>query len=180
MVEQTTISPPPAVSGMRLKFGMALFGLSIVLPLMGVPALAALGLSVRMTASFTGGLLVAAEILGVVSIAVMGKQGYATIKNWFLGVLKRYGPPQRVSRLRYKIGLVMFCVPILFAWVSGCAGQWIPYFVDNPLMYAVGGDILLLTSLFVLGGDFWDKVRSLFVHDAEVHFPVVSAGKDNV
>ena len=46
--------------------------------------------------------------------------------------------------------------------------------------YAVGGDLLLLSSLFPLGGDFWDKIRSLFVHDAEVHFPVVSAGKDNV
>ena len=42
------------------------------------------------------------------------------------------------------------------------------------------GDVMFVASLFVLGGDFWDKVRSLFVHDAEVHFPVVSAGKDNV
>ena len=42
--------------------------------------------------------------------------------------------------------------------------------------YAVGGDLILLASLFVLGGDFWDKIRSLFIHDAEVHFPVVSEG----
>lgn len=124
-----------------------------------------------MTASLTGGLLVAAEILGVVAIAVMGKQGYATIKNWFLGILKRYGPPQRVSRLRYKIGLVMFAAPVLFAWVSVYAARWIPYFVDNPSAYAIGGDIMLLTSLFVLGGDFWDKIRSLVVHDAVVRFP---------
>ena len=32
---------------------------------------------------------------------------------------------------------------------------------------------LLLASLFVLGGDFWDKVRSLFIHDAEVRFAQV-------
>jgi hypothetical protein len=173
MVKPTTASQPPAVSGLRLKFGLALFGLSIFLPFAGVPVLAALGLSASMTASLTGGLLVAAEILGIVSVAVMGKQGYATLKNWFLQVLKRYGPPQRVSRLRYKIGLVMFCVPILFAWVSVYAAQWIPYFVDNPFAYAIGGDIMLLTSLFVLGGDFWDKIRSLFVHDAVVRFPRV-------
>ena len=27
---------------------------------------------------------------------------------------------------------------------------------------------MLRTSLFVLGGDFWDKVRSPFIHDAVV------------
>jgi hypothetical protein len=27
---------------------------------------------------------------------------------------------------------------------------------------------MFVASLFVLGGDFWDKVRALFVHDARV------------
>ena len=171
MAKPTMKPPRPAFSGTRLKIGMALFGLSILLPLIGVPALSALSLSTGMTASITGGLLVSGEILGVVSVAVMGKQGYVALKHWFLQVLNRYGPPQRVSRRRYSIGLVMFCAPILFAWVSGYAAQWIPYFVKNPLMYALGGDILLLASLFVLGGDFWDKIRSLFVHDAVILFP---------
>ena len=35
----------------------------------------------------------------------------------------------------------------------------------------VAGDLLLLASLFVLGGDFWDKLRSLFSHGATVVFP---------
>jgi hypothetical protein len=30
---------------------------------------------------------------------------------------------------------------------------------------------MLFASLFVLGGDFWDKVRSLFVHGATARFP---------
>jgi hypothetical protein len=33
-----------------------------------------------------------------------------------------------------------------------------------------------LISLFVLGGDFWDKVRALFVHDARV---TVTTGKQS-
>jgi hypothetical protein len=32
----------------------------------------------------------------------------------------------------------------------------------------LGLDLITLTSLFVLGGDFWDKVRALFLHDARV------------
>jgi len=30
--------------------------------------------------------------------------------------------------------------------------------------------LLLLASLLVLGGDFWDKLRALFVRDAKVQF----------
>jgi hypothetical protein len=29
----------------------------------------------------------------------------------------------------------------------------------------------LLVSLPVLGGDFWDKLRTLFIHGAKVVFP---------
>jgi hypothetical protein len=34
----------------------------------------------------------------------------------------------------------------------------------------VGLDLITLASLFVLGGDFWDKVRALFLHDARAVF----------
>jgi hypothetical protein len=40
----------------------------------------------------------------------------------------------------------------------------------NPMPFAIGGDILFLTSIFVLGGDFWDKVRSLFIYNAKADF----------
>jgi hypothetical protein len=33
------------------------------------------------------------------------------------------------------------------------------------------GDVLLLVSLFLLGGGFWDKLRSLFTHDAYTVIP---------
>ncbi len=33
------------------------------------------------------------------------------------------------------------------------------------------GDIVLITSLFVLGGDFWDKLRSMFIYGAKASFP---------
>jgi hypothetical protein len=36
---------------------------------------------------------------------------------------------------------------------------------------AAAGDLLFIGSLIVLGGDFWDKVRSLFVHDAIAVLP---------
>jgi len=171
-------SPELKVEDWRLKLGAVLFGLSILLPIAGVPLVAWFNFSTGVTATVTGSLLVSAEIMGLAAVAVMGKSGYALIKKKLLGFIEQYGPPNKVSRLRYKIGLVMFLAPVLFGWVSIYTARWIPGFENKPFFFAVGGDLMLLSSLFVLGGDFWDKVRSLFVHDAEARFPVVSVEKE--
>ena len=157
-------------SGWRLKAGVALFILSIAVPLIGIPVVTSLGVSAAVTASVSGVLLVGAEIMGILAVVVMGKEGYAFIKNRVFGFLRQYGPPQKVSRHRYRLGLVMFSVPIVFGLLSIYAGQLIPGFTDNPLLFAVCGDILLLASFFVLGGNFWDKIRALFIYDSEVCF----------
>lgn len=156
------------IPGWRLKFGILIFILSIVLPLAGIPLLTSLDLSKTITASISGGLLVGAEVLGIVAVAVMGKQGYLMIKSHVIGFLKQYGPPRQVGPVRYRIGLAMFLTPILFGWVSIYLADYIPGFTDHPLVYAIAGDTLLLASLFVLGGDFWDKVRALFIHSDRV------------
>ena len=118
-----------------------------------------------------GVLLAGAEVLGIVAVAVMGKPGYAYIKNHVFGFLKQYGPPADVGRTRYKVGLVMFAVPIVFGWLAPYATDLIPGYLGNEFTYAIVGDMLLLTSLFVLGGDFWDKLRALFIREAKAVFP---------
>ena len=50
----------------------------------------------------------------------------------------------------------MFSIPILFAWASVYISEFILGFESNPADWALGGDILLVMSLLVLGGDFWD------------------------
>jgi hypothetical protein len=158
------------VFGWRLKVGIALFVLSIILPLAGIPAVAAIGLSTTLTTTISGALLFGAEFLGIFSIGLMGKPGFTYIKTRVSGFFKHYGPPARVSSVRYRIGLVMFCIPILFAWVSVYISRFIPGFESDPVIWALAGDILLVISLFVLGGDFWDKVRALFIHDSRANF----------
>lgn len=115
-------------------------------------------------------MLIGAEFLGVFAIAVMGKSGFTYIKNCVFSFLKQYGPADKVSRRRYIIGLIMFCIPFLFAYLSVYIPDWIPGYRDNPIPFAIAGDLVLLTSLFVLGGNFWDKIRALFIYDAEVKF----------
>jgi len=78
------------------------------------------------------------------------------------------GPPKEVSRTPSNIGLVMFCVPIIFGWLSPYVADLIPGFIQNPLPYAAMCDLILLASLFVLGGDSWAKTRALFVYSDKV------------
>jgi hypothetical protein len=62
----------------------------------------------------------------------------------------------------------MFSLPILFGWLAPYAAHYVPGYEVHRLSINIIGDLMLFTSLFVLGGDFWDKVRALFVHDARV------------
>ena len=172
MTEDSQANVPAA--GWRLKLGVALFGLSILLPVLGIPLVALMGLSAATVATISGALVVGAEVLGVIAVAVMGKSGYAYVKNRVFGFLKQYGPPVEVSRTRYTIGLVMFAVPVVFGWLAPYAADWVPGYPGNEFTYAIAGDLLLLVSLFVLGGDFWDKLRALFVHGAKAVFPKTS------
>ncbi len=160
----------PAAAGWRLKLGVGLFGFSIALPVIGLPLVAAMDLSTGTLAKISSVVFVGAEVLGLVAVAVMGKSGYAFIKNRVFGFLKQYGPPAEVSRTRYRIGLVMFAVPIVFGWLAPYAAHHIPSYPGNEISFAVVGDLLLLASLFVLGGDFWDKLRALLNHGAKAVF----------
>jgi hypothetical protein len=152
----------------RVKSGAALFVLSIVLPVAGIPLLASLGLSAQITATVSGALLIGAELLGIAAIAVMGKPGYLYIRSCVFGFLKRHGPPREVSRARYNTGLVMFMLPVLFGWATPYVFGLLPDLQSHLLACAIAGDALLLASLLVLGGDFWDKVRGLFIHSTKV------------
>ena len=170
MSEQTLASEQPAADW-RLKLGIAIFVLSLVSPVVGIPVVAALGLSATMTTTLSGVLLAIGEVFGILAVAVMGKPGFAYIKSRVFGFFKLYGPPAKVGPTRYRIGLVMFIVPVAFGWLLPYVANRIPGYVGNEFVFAVVGDLLLLASLFVLGGDFWDKLRALFIHGARAVFP---------
>ena len=164
------------VSGWRFKTAMVLFVVSLLgMPIL-VPLFAVLGFSATFMASFTAIGAVTAELLLVAGAAIAGKQGFAEIKRIVFQVFKRYGPPARVGKARYTLGLAMFVLPLVFGFVSPYlyefdVGQYVPGLTENPFTYALAGDLIFVSSLFVLGGDFWDKLRSLFIHDALAVIP---------
>ncbi len=157
-------------AGWRIKVALILFLVSLGWPVL-VPVLPFLGFSGTAIATFSGVMLVMGELLLVSAVAIAGKQGFAYIKAKVFGVLKAYGPPKTVSRTRYIIGLVIFMVPVLAGWATPYFGDYIPGYQENEFTVAIVGDVLLLVSLGVLGGDFWDKIRSLFLPSARAMIP---------
>jgi hypothetical protein len=163
-------------AGCRVKLGFALFVASIGWPVV-IPILPLLGVSTTATAAFSGVMLVAAEFMLIAGAAIAGKEGFAYIRATVFGFVRSYGPPSEVSRFRYMVGLVMFATPLAFGWAAPYFGHHLPGFEHGQLIYAIVGDVLLLISLFVLGGGFWDKLRSLFMHNAYAVIPASPIGE---
>ena len=83
-------------SSWQLKAGIALFVLSIIVPVGGIPLVAYLSLSKTMTALLTAVFLIGGEVLGIAAIALMGKVGYQIFKTHvarFFRVAR--APPER-------------------------------------------------------------------------------------
>jgi len=156
----------------RLRLGLVVFAIGFLSPLL-IPLVTATELPTKWKAVISGLLAVGIpELFSIVAIAIMGKPGFNYIKKRFFGFLKKYGPADRVSRTRYRIGLVMFLLPIFFGWLAPYAPHLLPGYEAHRFFVNLIGDMMFISSLFVLGGDFWDKVRALFIHEAKVQIPV--------
>ncbi len=162
-------SPPPRG---RLLLGGVIFVTGFLCPLL-VPLVTTSGLSAAWKTTLSGLLLLGIpEIFMVIAVGVLGKPGFAYLKAQILRFLKRtVEPPETVSRARYRVGLVLFGLPLFGGWLSPFIAPVIFGEKHPDIWYSVGGDVMFILSFFVLGGEFWDKVRALFVHGAKAVFP---------
>ena len=160
----------------RLKLGIALLVLGLVMPF-GTLFIAGTDWPVSVKTVVSGFLLFGLEIMMFPAVALMGKENFDRIVNWVKGVLKTLKPAGNVGRTRYTIGLVLLVGPVLFAWITSYIPSWLPEEKDARLWVNLGLDLVVAASLFVLGGDFWDKLRALFLHDANVVFPASAGGE---
>ena len=104
----------------------------------------------------------------LLAIVVMGKPGFQELKA---KLSHKLTPATDVSRMRYRIGLVMFCLPFLQGLLETWTSHIAPERAANRLWVDILMDGMLIASLFVLGGNFWDKLRAIFVADARAVFP---------
>lgn len=151
--------------------GITLFVLSFVVPLCGL-WLATTSLPLMVKAPLVGILTVGApEVLAIMAVALVGKQLFDQLKNKAFAILKTMAPQGSVSRTRYRLGLILFILPFIPSYIMGYAPHLLPDSSPVRLYVNIASDLCFLISLFVLGGDFWDKLRALFLYDAKAEFP---------
>lgn len=73
--------------------------------------------------------------------------------------------------MRYYIGLTMLLAPVVSFWVASYVPQFLAFYTEHSLSTNLTGDLVFLASFFVLGGEFWEKIRALFVYEAKAQFP---------
>jgi hypothetical protein len=155
----------------RLRLGLVVFVIGFLSPLL-IPLVTTSELPTKWKALISGALAVGIpELFSIAAIAIMGKPGFNYIKERFFAFLKKHGPADKVSLTRYRIGLVMLGLPILFGWLAPYVPIIIPGYNLQGLFASLIGDVMFISSLFVLGGNFWDKIRALFSHEAVANFP---------
>lgn len=149
----------------RMLFGLTVFIIGLLSPLL-IPFVTKTDWSLAIKATL-GGLLAFGipEIFMIIAVSIMGKTGYELIKKQVLSRLSFLAPSDSVSLFRYRIGLVMFCLPIIFGILYPYLKDLFDVLDELPLWIHGSSDFIFLLSLFVLGGNFWDKFRSLFIYD---------------
>lgn len=103
-----------------------------------------------------------AEVLCLVAAAVLGKEKYQKLARKVRPTKRHTASDARVARLRYYLGL------------GGCLFNGVPLtlYAYVPDLMPGGGtktsilviaDLVFFASLFFAGGEFWEKLRRLFV-----------------
>lgn len=147
----------------RIGIGLVSFN---VLSYLVIALLPLLGVSGGTLATVSGGLVVAAEAAFLGAVALLGKEFFekikARVKSWFA---RPATPPRAVSRSRHRAGMIVLLSSVL------------PYFAAEALLFLgvprshhsawiVGllllSDLLFIAGLFILGGEFWERLKKLF------------------
>lgn len=159
----------PQSSDWRFKAGIAIIGLMAASWLL-LPIMAAMGMPGSRIAALTGILFISNKILLILAITIMGKSGFQQLKRTVVGYVSGLAPTldYEVGPLRHRIGVVMFFLPLIAAFLEPYIDNIWPGLRPNYWQAQVVGDALFIGSFFVMGGNFWDKMRALFIRTAHV------------
>jgi len=160
-----------AREGWRFRIGLSFFVAGWICPLF-IPLVTYAGITTQTKTLLSGFLLIGApEIFTLLSIFILGKSGFNFIKEKVFSLLRRAAPSGVVSRTRYRAGLLMLLLHVVYANFTFYAPELIPGYAENRITMNLVADFLFLVTLFVLGGDFWDKLRALTLYDARANLP---------
>jgi hypothetical protein len=155
------------VSKVRLVTGGALFIGGFISPLL-IPFVTQSDLPTKWKAVLSTGLVAGLPEIGMVlAAAVLGKQGFALLKGKLFALLRKHTEPAAITAGRYCIGLVLFCIPLLVGWLTPYLVRFLPVLSHDQgsLLPVIVLDLMFAASFLVLGEEFWEKIRRLFIYE---------------
>ena len=147
---------------MRYYVGLAIFILGFLSPL-AIPLLLKTNLRDGLK-TLVSGLLVfgGPEILMILAGLVMGKENLTALKTKVGSWIKPLVPPTYVSKPRFLLGISIFSFCMLESLVHVHWDGIMLWYADFALVYMIFWNVLFLLSLYILGGDFFNRLIGLF------------------
>lgn len=160
----TPAAPPPLTKDWRFHAGLLALVLSLVLPLLAL-AVPLLGLSTGASAALIGGLVAGGpEVLILLAAALLGKETL----HYFTHRIKQtiwQAALMPASQARYYIGLTIALLSMLPFYLYGYFPSLMP--ADARLYVLAASDLSFIVSVFLMGGEFWEKLRRMFIWEGK-------------
>jgi hypothetical protein len=162
------VPPPPALKrDWRFYSGVTAIVLAVVMPLCAflVPML---GLPTAQSAVLVGVLVAGGpEVLCILAVALLGKDTFQYFTHQAKRVFRRALLDAPASMGRYYIGLAI----MLVSWLPAYLYAYFP--ASLPSGYAriyilAGMDLAFVASVFLMGPEFWEKVRRIFIYEGKI------------
>ncbi len=169
MEKTTNLNAAPPNPGFRFYLGIGMFVTSFFMLPTGL-VLKGFADTPYLKGLILAAFWISAPVMKITSIAIMGKPSYLWIQYKFNHFYHHVAELHRVSKTRYNIGLVMFFLPFVPNYILAYSPNLFPdaYLLRSGIHFIF--DLVVISGLFVLGGDFWDKLRALFIYTARAKF----------
>ncbi|NGX40159.1 MAG: hypothetical protein KR126chlam1_01504 [Chlamydiae bacterium] len=157
----------PLKKDWKYYLGITFLVLSLVLPLCGflVPffdlPIALKGVLIAMLS--IGG----PEIMVILAAVCLGKKYIVYIKNKIRNFFRLKKPPKPVSKRRYYFGIVVMLCSAIPLYMAAYFPNALPVDETRRFLLTVSGDLTFVLSFFILGANFWEKFKRLFVWDGD-------------
>ena len=157
---------PPKIPIKKLICGLVVFVLAFSAPLL-IPLIIKLNISTALKTIISGTLIFGIPELGMLlAVIILGKDGFVYLKSQIFFWMKKTVSSGTVSRTRYHIGIMIFSVTLILGFLIPYINYFLPAAIQGyQYLYTFSADLLFFISLFILGGNFWDKLKSLFRYD---------------
>ncbi len=146
-------------------YSFATFGIAALVPFVFPPAVAAALLT---------GVVLSGELGFWVSAALLGRPFIDALKAKVAALVARRDSraPPPISRPRHVLGLVLFSLSFVTYYVAMATpflGLSKSVELTAIVVVAITGELLFVSSLFVLGGEFWERIKALYRWPREHH-----------